>query len=276
MELTRDICFFDIEATGVDPVTDRIVSIALCKVTPADMLRPAQGSVAGFECHEAKWFRKIVNPGIKMKPEVIRIHGITNEIAAKEPLFKEIAPAVHELIKGCDLGTYNGLRFDVTMLIEELARAGIEWDPTTVNIIDVANIFCKKHPRNLTACYKIYTGKEMKNAHTDTADVMATMEAFFGQLKVHPDLGEMTIEQLGEFSKMEGAVDLAGKLIRNEDGVVCFNIRPQLGVPVADDPGFAAWMLGRDFPSNTKAWLRKIMDETPYGSGGQEDDDADF
>jgi DNA polymerase-3 subunit epsilon len=242
--LERPIAFFDIEATGVDVTKDRIVSIYI------DVLYPdGQRQSKEWRC----------NPGFEMSAEVVAIHGITNEAVKDCPPFKEQARGIYSAIRGCDLGGFNLLNFDVPLLWEEFHRAGIKWSLRGVEIIDVGNIFKKKEERTLSAGVRFYCGREHTGAHSADADVRATIDVLDAQLKRYSDLNGLPVSALAKFSQFDDRVDLAGKIVRNKDGEPVYSFGNSKGVRVKDDPGFARWMLGKDFSENTKQALRSIL-----------------
>ena len=138
LNLTRPICFFDLETTGMNIAKDRIVEIAILKVHPNNTT-------------ESKTW--LVNPGVKIPDEVIAIHGISNEKVANEPMFKELSKEIYGMIKDCDLGGFNSDRFDIPLLVEELLRADIDFDMKNTVAIDVQTIFHKMEKRTLGAAY---------------------------------------------------------------------------------------------------------------------------
>ena len=110
LKLIKPIVFFDLETTGINIATDKIVEIAILKVFP-------NGN------KESKTW--LVNPEMKIPQGSIDVHGITNEKVAAEPTFKELAPKINEMIADSDLAGFNSNRFDIPLLAEELMRAGI-------------------------------------------------------------------------------------------------------------------------------------------------------
>ena len=122
LELQKPLVFFDLETTGVNIGTDRIVEIAILKVHP-------NGNKESYT-----W---LVNPEIEIPAEATAVHGITNEKVVTEPTFKELASKVNEIIKDCDLAGFNSNRFDIPLLAEELMRAGIDFDMSNRKAIDV-------------------------------------------------------------------------------------------------------------------------------------------
>jgi DNA polymerase-3 subunit epsilon len=242
----RPLIVFDVEATGVDPAKDRIVSLAALRMCELEDPQPQTMSL-------------IFNPQVEMSEDVIAIHGISNLTASIHGTFVDGAVQVYSFFAGCDLAGFNLINFDVPILYEEFARAGIEWDLDGVRILDAGNIFKKKEQRTLAAAVKFYCGGEHTGAHNADADVMATLAVLKAQLKRYPDLGEMTVEQLAEFSRFDNRVDLAGKIIRNAQGEPVYNIGKSKGVRVVDDWGFGYWMLDKDFTSETKSVIRRIL-----------------
>ena len=254
LKLTRSIVWLDIESTGTDPVSDSIVSLSMCKVNP-DGRRYS--------------FYRIFNPMMEIAPEVIAVHGITNEEAARHKPFGASAIEVNAFVAGCDLGGFNITGFDVQILWEELYRNKIELDLAGVSIVDSGNLFKIREPRDLTAAVKFYTGRERKlsegRQHNAELDVEETMAVFEGQRARYPDMEKMTVEELGIASIMERdgsrRLDLAGTVIIDKEGVARFTHKRVRGKRVEDDLGYLDWMLRSDFSQQTKRVLTKLRDE---------------
>jgi DNA polymerase-3 subunit epsilon len=249
LDLHRPIVFFDIEATGLDLVQDRIVSLALVKLWPG-------GSRTQQEF--------LFDPGFPMSAEVIAIHGITNQMVQGQPRFADRAERIARDIEGCDLGGFNLLNYDLPLLDQEMMRARVPLNLAGVRVIDCGNIFKKKETRTLTAAVKLYCGRELEGAHNASNDTLATIDVLFGQLQKYPDL-RVSVEALAEFSKMDQRIDLAGKLVRDADGHARYNFGKAKGVKLSDDPGFGEWMLRQPFLTRntvecTRRELRKIYD----------------
>lgn len=237
----KPIRFIDCETTGVDVLKDRIVSLAVMEVDS-----------------EQSW-DWMFNPCVEMRPEVIAIHGITNEHAKMRMTFSELAPDIFPVLDGCDLAGFNLLNFDVPILWEEFHRCSIDWDLRGIHIIDVGNIFKKKEERTLSAAVKFYLGRDHDGAHGARADTRATIEVLDAQMTRYPDLTFLNVPALARFSRFEDRVDLAGKIVIGPDGDPIYNIGKAKGVKVLDDPGFGRWMLQREFSDNTKQAVRDIL-----------------
>ncbi|MDP5229977.1 MAG: exonuclease domain-containing protein [Cellulophaga sp.] len=246
LKLTRPICFFDLETTGVNVAKDRIVEIAILKVYP-------NGN------KESKTW--LVNPEMHISDEVIAVHGITNEKVANEPTFKELSKEIYNIIKDSDLGGFNSDRFDIPLLAEEMLRAGVDFDMKNTVSVDVQTIFHKMEKRTLSAAYKFYCDKILEDAHSAAADTNATYEVLLSQLDRYPDL-ENNIKKLAEFSSHKRTVDFAGFIIYDEDDQEIFSFGKHKGKKVHDvlesEPGYFSWILNADFPLYTKKILTQI------------------
>jgi DNA polymerase-3 subunit epsilon len=202
-----------------------------------------------------------VNPERDVPPEVETLTGLTTEFLKTQRPFAEHAALVARELADCYLCGFNCLAFDVPLLAEEMLRAGVEFDFPLCDIIDAGNIFKKKEPRGLEAAVAYYCGRKMEGAHHALADARATADVLLAQLDRYEDLGGMTPDKLAAFSRFNENIDYAGKLVRDKDGDACYNIGKARGVKVRDDLGFGRWMLGKDFPLQTKRVLEKIIHE---------------
>ncbi|MCD6332430.1 MAG: 3'-5' exonuclease [Bacteroidales bacterium] len=247
LQITRPIVFFDIESTGLNVGTDRIVEIAMLRIAPG-------GS------QESLVFR--LNPTIPIPPEVTAIHGISDADVADKPTFAEVAGQIVSFFKGADLGGYNSDKFDIPMLAEEFARAEVDIDLKKMRFVDVQVIFFKKEPRNLSAAYRFYCGKELVNAHSALADVTATWEIFQAQLERYPDLPP-NIEGLSALSGASRFADFAGRIILDDKDEEVFNFGKYKGRKVLEvfskEPQYYNWMMQKDFPEYTKRVITRVF-----------------
>ena len=246
LNLKNPIIFFDLETTGINIASDRIVEISYLKV-----------DLNGNET--SKTLR--VNPGIPIPEKVTAIHGISDEDVKDAPTFNEVAKSLARDFEGCDLAGYNSVRFDIPLLAEEFLRSGVDIDLKRRKFVDVQVIFMKMEPRTLTAAYKFFVNKELSNAHSAEADTMATYEVLQAQLDRYSNL-ENDIGKLAEFSAHTRNVDFAGRIVFNEDDVEVFNFGKYKGKAVSEvlekDPGYYGWMMNVDFPLYTKKVLTSI------------------
>lgn len=258
LNLKKPIAFFDLETTGINITTDRIVEIAIVKVHPN-----------GKE--EIKTER--VNPEMPIPLESSMVHGIYEDDIKDKPTFKQIAKDIAKFIEGCDLGGYNLLKFDIPLLAEEFLRVGVDYEFKNCKIVDAQRIFFLMEQRTLSAAYKFYCGKSLENAHSAEADTIATYEVLKGQLEMYKD--EVRIDKDGneitpivndvavlDALNVTQNVDLLGRIVYNKDGVEVFNFGKNKDVPVTkvfkEQPQYYDWMMKNDFPLYTKKVLTQL------------------
>lgn len=259
LNLKKPLAFFDIEATGLSIVNDRIVELCIVKVNP-------NGST-----ESRTW---LLNPDYPVNPEAESIHGYSNEFLKDKPTFKQVAKEISRFLHNCDLAGYNAIKYDVPMLVEEFLRADIDFDIKKRRTIDVQNIFMKMEQRTLTAAYKFYLQKDLEDAHTAEADTLATYEILKAQL----DRYEKTIfkdksgiestpvqndmDALHAFSTHHRNADLIGQFIYNENDEEVINFGKHKGKKVVDvfrdEPSYYNWVMKSDFPLFTKNMLTNI------------------
>jgi DNA polymerase-3 subunit epsilon len=259
LNLSRPLAVFDIETTGVNVGSDRIIEICILKANP-------DGS------EEVKTMR--INPGIPIPKEASDIHGIYNKDVKDCPSFTEVAADLAQFLKNCDLGGYNSNKFDIPLLVEEFFRAKVDFEITNRRFVDVQNIFHKMEPRTLKAAYKFYCGKDIINAHSAEADTRATYEVLLSQIEKYDGVeyednkGKTSIpvindvQALHDFSINNRNADLVGHIVFDENGVEVFNFGKYKGKSVAEvfqkEPQYYDWMKKADFPLSTKNLLDVI------------------
>lgn len=251
LSLKKPIIFFDLETTGLSITNDRIVQIGYIKVMPNGT--EEEGNL-------------LVNPECHIPEEVSAIHHITDEMVKDKPTFKQLASRLEQIFKGCDLAGYNSNRFDVPLLIEEFLRADVKFDLSKVRFVDVQSIFYKKEPRNLSAAYRFYCGKDLEGAHSADADIRATYEVLQAQLDRYAndevDPLQNDIEWLQSYTRMNRNVDPMGTMVYDDQQRPCFNFGKYKGRLVTDvltkDPSYYAWMINGDFARSTKQWITQI------------------
>jgi DNA polymerase III subunit epsilon len=260
LNLKNPLVFLDLETTGINIASDRIVEIALLKIHPN-----------GDE--EEK--QMLINPGIPIPAAVTRIHGITDEQVKNAPVFREVARTLARFMEGCDLAGFNSNRFDIPLLAEEFLRAEVDVDFKKRKFIDVQAIFHKMEKRTLSAAYKFYCNKDLTDAHSAMADTRATYEVLKAQLELYDGTeyednnGKKStpivndVEKLSQFSAYDRNVDYIGRIVYDENGVEIFNFGKNKGIPVEkvlrEQPGYYGWILNGDFPLYTKKALTQIF-----------------
>ena len=246
LKLKNPLVFFDLETTGTNIVSDRIVEISYLKISPNGM-------------EESKTMR--INPGCPIPAESSAIHGIYDEDVANSPVFKAVAKMIAKDIEGCDLAGYNSNRFDIPLLAEEFLRADVDIDLMKRKFVDVQVVFHKMEQRTLSAAYQFYCAKNLEDAHTAEADTKATYEVLKAQLDRYPDL-QNDVEFLSKFTSFNRNVDFAGRIVYNDKDEEIINFGKYKGQKVEDilrnDMGYYGWMMQGDFPLYTKKVLTNI------------------
>lgn len=244
--LTRPLAFFDLETTGINVTSDRIVEISVLK---------------HFPDKTTEIYTKRINPTIPIPLESSKVHGIYQEDIKDAPTFKDIAKQLATFLDDCDLAGYNSNKFDIPLLVEEFLRTEVDFELKNRKFIDVQTIFHKMEQRNLSAALKFYCGKEMINAHSAEADIQATYEVLVAQLEKYSDL-QKDVNFLHTFSSHTNNVDLGGKIIYNEKQEEVFNFGKHKGKTVNDvfksEPSYYDWMMKGDFPLHTKKVITAI------------------
>jgi len=254
LQLTRPLAIIDLETTGVNLGTDRIVEIAIIQILP-DGTKQVK--------------RKLINPEIPISAASTEIHGITNEMLKDAPTFRQVANELKQFLEHCDLAGYNSNRFDIPMLAEEFLRVGMEFEGKGRKLLDVQKIFHMMEQRTLSAAYRFYCNKELEGAHGAEADATATWDVLVAQVVRYPQLGtniDTILKHIGE----EPVVDFARRFVL-ENGVEVFNFGKYKGRAVADvlkaEPQYYDWMMKGDFPLHTKQKLTEIFNRAMLKKG---------
>ena len=237
LQLTRPLVFFDLETTGTNVTSDRIVEISFVKLMP-------DGRVIEKT--------RRINPEMHIPEESTAVHHITDEDVANEPTFRQIANSLAQQLSNCDIAGFNSNRFDVPLLDQEFERVGVDFDISKARMVDVQTIYHKKEPRTLVAAYKYYCGKDLEEAHSALADTRATMEVLLAQLERYDDV-PTEIGALAEYASANRNVDIMGRMIYDEKGREVINFGKYKGRIAEDvlatDNGYYSWIMGGDFPA---------------------------
>lgn len=254
LQLARPLAIIDLETTGINLSTDRIVEIAIVKIQP-------DGSKLVK--------RKLLNPEMPISTVSSDLHGITNEMVKDAPTFKQAANEIKQFLDNCDLAGYNSNRFDIPMLAEEFLRVGLDFDFKGRRLVDVQKVFHLMEQRTLSAAYKFYCNKTLEGAHGAEADATATWEVLVAQVAKYPQLGT-TVESILKLIGEDNTVDFARRMVL-ENGIEVFNFGKHKGRSVADvlkaEPQYYDWMMKGDFPMHTKQKLTEIFNRTLLKKG---------
>jgi len=263
--LEKDIVFFDIEATGLNVIKDRIIQLALIKYSK--------------ENPKGEELTLMINPGpVLISEEAYKVHGISAQMVANKPTFDQVSDTIWDFIGNADLGGYNSDRFDIPMLMEEFARTGKELSLDNRKTIDVQKIFYKMEPRTLSAAYKLYCNKTIENAHDALEDVRATVAVLKGQIKryenvdwvdgdgfTHPAPIKNDMSAIAAFTNDKRTVDVTQRFKYNSKGEIVFNFGKYNGQIAADvltrDKQYYHWIMEKDFSAQVKQIVKKIVKE---------------
>ena len=256
LQLERPLVFFDLETTGVNIASDRIVELSFYKLYP-------NGS-SESKTYRVRPVQMLLGQEVTMPipAEASAVHGIYDADVADCPTFRQIAPEVAKVMEDSDLAGYNSNHFDIPLLAEEFLRAGVTIDLKDKKMIDAFTIFQKNEPRNLTAAYKFFCDKDLSQAHSANADTMATYEVLMAELERY-DI-PTTVAELSDYS--QGGTrfaDFAGRIAYDSEGVEIFNFGKYKGMRVKDvfrrDSGYFGWLINGEFPEYTKAVLKRVF-----------------
>ena len=262
--IDKDLVFFDVEATGLNVLKDRILQIALIKYTKK-LGEPVE-----------KMY--LINPGVPISDEAIAVHGITPEMLKNKPLFSQVGKEILDFIGDADLAGYNSDRFDIPMLMEEFHRVGLHFSIEKRRLIDVQKIFYKMEPRTLKAAYKYYCKSDLMDAHDAMNDVKATIAVLKGQLSMYENTDytdadgnvvakpvKNDMSALADFTNTEAILDVTQRLKYNTNGEVVFNFGKYIGQPVKEvfiiERNYYNWIMEKDFSAQVKQIVEKIYKE---------------
>lgn len=258
LQLKNPLSFFDLETTGINIVTDRIVEISIVKMmVNGEIIKKTQR----------------INPTIPIPLESSLIHGIYDDDIKDAPTFKSMAKEFAKFLEGSDLAGFNVLKFDIPVLVEEFLRADVDFDTSKRKVVDVQKIFHMMEKRNLSSAYKFYCKKNLENAHSAEADTIATMEILEAQVQKYDgmDVTDMKGNKVGVIENNidtlhsltnKNMVDLAGRMVYNHNQEEVFNFGKHRNKKVTEvfskEPSYYDWMMKGDFPLETKRRLTEI------------------
>jgi DNA polymerase-3 subunit epsilon len=248
LKLERPLVVFDLETTGVDPNTDRIVEISVLRVAP-DGTRESR--------------TRRINPGRPIPAGATAVHGIRDQDVRDEPSFRQIARGLLDFMADADLAGFNISRFDLPLLDREFRNCGLDLQVSKRRVVDAMTIYHRKERRDLSAAVSFYLGRSHEGAHAAEADVIATIEVLDAQLAMYPDLPR-TVDELDSWGRdgRPPAVDGAGKFVWR-DGEAVFDFGKHQGrtlrAVAEEDAGYLAWILKSDFPDDARELVAEAL-----------------
>lgn len=265
----RRLLYLDLETTGTDPESDRIVELA-----------------AARHGEDREPVVRRYHPGRPIPPGATAVHGISDRDVAEAPAFAEEAARIQALVEGRVLCGYNIRSFDTVMLDRELRRAGQQGiDLDEVREVDLMRVWEEmeggrrrgdggeagsagersrsgpapdgeeKGPGwTLSDAVRRFLDRDLEQAHSAAADTSVLPDLLAAFREVHG----LSLEEMMVLSRRPDEVDRAGKL-RRRRGEIVYAFGKHRGEPVREHPDYAEWMLGADFPSDTKRFLRRLL-----------------
>lgn len=239
--LERPVVFLDIEATGTDAQRDRIIELALLRVSsdPVTIAAPRTWRI---------------DPKQRIPQEASEIHGIFNGDLDGCPTFAEIAHEIAEILRGADLAGFAINRLDLRLLKAEFARCELDID-LNPRLVDAQVIFHTREPRNLSAAVEFYCGEPLEGAHGAEVDTIASLRVFAGQLERYKDL-PTTVGDLDALNTtMNSAYVDSNRRFMWKDGEPAFNFGRLKGKPLR-------WAAG---DPEHRGYLRRLLQGTLEG-----------
>ena len=258
LKLDRDVVFFDFEATGVDATRDRIVQIAMIRLSPAGSRRT---------------YETLIDPEMPIPAESTAVHKITDAMVRGGPRFREEAPKVVEFLRDADLGGFGVARYDVPLLLAEFKRVGVSFEMSGRRVLDALTVYHRMEPRNLAAAHAFYCGKPLANAHNAMADAEASLNVFLAQVEKYQGSEERPnlpadVQGLHDFCGMSDPKngDSRGKFVWRH-GEAAFNFGRYQTRPLAEilrsDPGYLHWLAANSAPEVADICRKALAGELP-------------
>jgi DNA polymerase-3 subunit epsilon len=250
VELDRPLVFLDLETTGLSTNEDRIVEMAIIKVSP-------QGDVL----EKVRRF----NPEMSIPKEASDVHGIYDDDVKDEALFKTRARSLFEQLDPCDLAGFNIRRYDLPLLVAEFKRAGIVFTTNDRRVIDMQAIFHREERRDLSAAAKFYLGREHQEAHTALGDIRTTAAVLVAQLERYPHVPQ---DMDGLQAYCDAAIPMRigiGQWFKKKDDALIFHKGKHTGHLLREiathERGYLEWMLGaKDMDDEVLEVVRDALD----------------
>jgi DNA polymerase-3 subunit epsilon len=237
LKLERPLAMFDLETTGINAASERIVQIAVTMHYPDK---------------DPKVWMTLVNPE---KPILNSgVHRITDDMVRDSPKFRDIAPVLAPSLLKADFGGQNVKGFDIPFLKAEMQRAGVPfpWDNDVIDTVLIARLMI---PHTLANLYKRFVDKNgmpENTAHDAANDVQYTEQVLAGMLTEFENIPR-TVPELAEFciGRSADAIDKEGKFIWINDEP-CINFGKHKGTPLKRvDKGYLVWMINTpNFPDD--------------------------
>ncbi|MCI5837762.1 MAG: OB-fold nucleic acid binding domain-containing protein [Christensenellaceae bacterium] len=166
---------FDTETTGTEPATDTVTEIGAVKIV--------NGVIT-------ERFGSLINPKVKIKPEITDITGITDAMVADKPVFKQVAGDVYKFFEGAILIAHN-IDFDIKFLKRLSAEAGYYYYNKLIDTLALARQLLPRLHNHKLGTIAEYFGIEF-NPHRAYDDAHATAKVFIKLIEMKGCLPDLT------------------------------------------------------------------------------------
>lgn len=255
---------FDLETTGLDGATARIVEFCFIEVDE--------------NLAEISRWTELVDPQGPIPPETVKIHGITDDMVRGRPAFAHFATRIQALVQDAVLIGHN-VKFDLEILSRELVRAGQSGLRPNHPQIDTHTVESFVNSHALGATYERYVGKPFDGAHRSAADTAACVEVLRQQRARHAEklpggiegLLVTSIDKLRNPDRADRTwLDHGRKFYADGNGTVFYGFGKYRNRPVFENKetkDYLLWMRDKaDFAPDVKAlvaqWLEQIKSQT--------------
>jgi len=249
LNLDKPLVVFDIETTGLNISSDKMVEIAYIKI---------------WDNGRVKQDDMILDPEIKIGLEAIAIHGIRNRDVKDKPKFRDKAQELWDVFHGCYYGGFNINNFDLPILRREFIRVGMDFEYSTTQIIDSREIFRKMVPRTLSSTYEYFCHRKMKEWHTAMNDTESCLEILVKQLEKYKEIRDWEFINKIHKGEEDDYLDSTRKFywLKGEAYFAFSKYRDRRLKDIArKDPEFLEWMLAADFNEEIKSIVEKSLEE---------------
>ena len=214
-DLESGIVVLDFESTGLNTSTAHVIEIGAVKLVA--------GTIADS-------LSILVNPKEPLKPKIVELTGISDNMLADKETAETAIPKLMEFIGDCPIAAHNA-DFDGALLRTELRRLGMEWHGP---ILDTLTFARKLYPELKT--HKLGTlcknlGVSLKNAHRAVHDAMATAKCLAIMYHTVEERGIHNFVQLNKELK-GGAIGESWHiilLVKTQEGLVNLNRLVSIG-----------------------------------------------
>jgi CBS domain-containing protein len=176
----------DLETTGLNPKSDRIVQLAAI-------------AMLGPRILDAPRLVRTVDPGIPIPAVATRIHGLSDQDVTGAPRFAAVVSALAELLEG-RVVVGQHIAFDLAVLQQEALRAGVAWREPAA--LDVGLLFGALEPTVIDLSLESVAsrlGVPIEGRHSASGDAMAAAQIF---ARLLARLRELDVRTLGEASAL--------------------------------------------------------------------------